>query len=95
MVQRTHMKRTSSDLPSITVDPAICHGKPVIAGTRVMVWQILELLQGGESASAVYDVFPSLPTGSVEATLGYAAGKAKSERYIPFSHHDNQPVVFA
>lgn len=88
------MKR-SSDQPYVTVDPAICHGKPVIAGTRVMVWQILELLQSGKSASAVYDSFPSLPTGSVEATLGYAAEKAKSERYIPFSHHDNQSVVFA
>lgn len=40
----------SSDQPYVTVDPAICHGKPVIAGTRVMVWQILELLQSGQSA---------------------------------------------
>lgn len=36
----------------------------------------------------VYQVFPSLPSGAVEAALGYAARKAKSERYIPFSHHD-------
>jgi len=90
-----HMKHPSSDLPFVTVDPAICHGKPIISGTRVMVWQILEFLESGEIAGTVYDAFPTLPTGAVEAALGYAAEKAKSERYIPFSHHDNQPVISA
>lgn len=88
------MKR-SSDQPYVTVDPAICHGKPVIAGTRVMVWQILEFLQSGQSPRSVYEAFPSLPDGSVEAALGYAAEKARSERYVPFPHHDSRQVVFA
>lgn len=89
------MKRQQTVQPYITVDPAICHGKPIIAGTRVMVWQILELLESGESTDAVYDAFPTLPSGAVEAALRYAAEKAKNERYIPFSHHDNRPAVFA
>jgi len=33
--------------PTIIADPQICHGKPVITGTRIMVWQILELLEAG------------------------------------------------
>ena len=27
----------------IAVDPKICHGKPIIRGTRIMVWQIIDL----------------------------------------------------
>ena len=33
----------------IVADPTICHGKPTYAGTRIMVWQILEALSAGES----------------------------------------------
>src|SRR3954467_1997675 len=33
----------------IVADPSICHGKPTYAGTRIMVWQILEALSDGES----------------------------------------------
>lgn len=77
----------------MTVDSDICHGKAIIAGTRVMVWQILELLESGVPASAVYEALPTLPHGAVEAVLGYAAQKAKSERYIPFPHDDQRPFV--
>lgn len=94
-IKGNRMNHQSPNQPYVTVDPGICHGKPIISGTRVMVWQILEILESGESARSVYDAFPSLPAGSVEAALGYAAGKAKSERYTPFSNHDNRPVVFA
>jgi uncharacterized protein (DUF433 family) len=31
----------------IVVDPAICHGKPTFRDTRIMVWQVLELLAQG------------------------------------------------
>ena len=34
-------------LDRITIDPAICHGKPCIRGLRYPVEQILELLSGG------------------------------------------------
>ena len=29
----------------IQVDPEICHGQPCFAGTRIMVWQVLEMLE--------------------------------------------------
>lgn len=28
----------------IVADPAICHGKPTFIGTRIMVWQVLEMV---------------------------------------------------
>jgi len=31
----------------IVADPAICHGKPTFRGTRIMVWQVLEMIAAG------------------------------------------------
>ena len=31
----------------IVADPAICHGKPTFRGTRIMVWQVLEMVGRG------------------------------------------------
>ncbi|MCZ7574957.1 MAG: DUF433 domain-containing protein [Ardenticatenaceae bacterium] len=31
----------------IIADPRICHGKPTFRGTRIMVWQVLEMLAEG------------------------------------------------
>ena len=33
----------------IVADPLICHGKPTFKGTRIMVWQVLDALERGES----------------------------------------------
>lgn len=89
------MKQHAFLPPSVTADPAVCHGRPVIAGSRVMVWQILELLEFGEKKDGVYAAFPSLPRGAVEAALRYAAAQTKNERYVGFSHHDTTPAIFA
>lgn len=79
---------------SVVSDPTICHGKPVNAGTRVMVWQILELLEAGEDKRLVYRAYPSLPDGSVEAALHFAAERAKSQPVMDF-HENTQPQIFA
>lgn len=79
---------------SVVVDSNVCHGKPVIVGTRVMVWQILELLESGLTAGDVQKAHPTLPQGAVEAALHYAAERVKSIEYVPFTP-DQQPQVFA
>ena len=33
----------------IVADPKICHGKPTFKGTRIMVWQVLDALERGET----------------------------------------------
>jgi len=33
----------------IVAEPGICHGKPTYKGSRILVWQILEALEDGES----------------------------------------------
>ena len=37
----------------IEINPAVCHGKPVVRGTRVLVSQILGALSGGDSIEDV------------------------------------------
>lgn len=36
-------------LSRITIDPAVCHGKPVIRGKRYPVESMLEYLAGGDT----------------------------------------------
>ena len=31
----------------IVTDPAICHGQPTFRGTRIMVWQALDMVASG------------------------------------------------
>ena len=37
----------------IVADPAVCHGKPTFKGTRIMVWQILQDLEYGETMDQI------------------------------------------
>ncbi len=83
------------NLPSIIANPEICHGKPVIAGTRIMVWQILELLEAGKTKEEIYSAYPTLPQGAIEKVLHYAAERAKTEVYVSFTKDTNQNQVFA
>ena len=56
----------------IEVRPDICHGKPVIRGTRIMVRNILGSLAAGESVSEILANYPELTRDDVEAALEYA-----------------------
>lgn len=79
----------------IVADPNICHGKPTFKGTRIMVWQVLELLEGGENFKDIYAAYPSLPQGAIKAALHYAADKVKGVNYVPFSQKSPQAQIFA
>ncbi len=57
----------------ITADPQICNGKPVIAGTRIMVRNILGMMAGGYSMAKILDAYPKLTPEDVQAALEYAA----------------------
>lgn len=65
----------------ITVDPAICHGKACVKGTRVMASVILDNLAAGESHEAIASAYHVDPV-DVQAALLYAAELAK-ERVVP------------
>jgi uncharacterized protein (DUF433 family) len=57
----------------ISVNPQIHFGKPCIAGTRITVQSILELLNEGLSFGAIIqDYYPDLQTEDIRACLQYA-----------------------
>lgn len=68
----------------IVADPEICHGKPTFKGTRVMVWQVLDMLAAGESIQEILEDFPSLAPRHIKAALEFAARTAEGERFVPF-----------
>ena len=67
---------TLAGFPRISSDPAICGGRPVIAGTRVRVTDVLEMLAGGADATEIVADFPYLSADDVTAALAYAAAAA-------------------
>ncbi len=57
----------------ITIDPAICHGKPTVRGLRYPVEMILELLSAGATHDEILDDYPDLEPEDILAVLDYAA----------------------
>jgi len=58
----------------IVADPDICHGKPTFKGTRIMVWQVLEMLAEGESFESIRNAFLTpLTREQIAAALDYAS----------------------
>lgn len=66
----------------IVSSPDICHGNPVIRGTRIMVWLILEYLANGDSIDDILEAYPDLTREDMLACLAYAS-KAAKERVVP------------
>ena len=59
--------------PFITADPAICGGRPTVAGTRLRVSDVLDALADGASAAELLADFPYLSPEALRACLAYAA----------------------
>ncbi len=69
-------------LKRISVDPQICHGKPCVRGTRIMVWQVVQFLANGDSPEAILAAYPSLTREDIQACLAFAAELTR-ERVLP------------
>ena len=57
----------------ISVNPAVCHGKACIRGTRVTVSVILDNIAAGMSREEILASYPPLTNADVDAALAYAA----------------------
>ena len=66
----------------IAADPNVCHGKPCIRGTRVMVSVVLDNLAAGESAEEIMRGY-HLEREDIQAAIAYAAELAR-ETVVPF-----------
>lgn len=70
-------------MEQIEVNPAICGGKPVIRGTRIMVRNILGMVAGGYTVERILASYPDLTREDVNAALEYAAQVVDEEQVIP------------
>ena len=57
----------------ISVDPAICHGKACIRGTRVMVSIIVDNIAERVSREEILKSYPDITALDIDAALSYAA----------------------
>ncbi|MGH6871576.1 MAG: DUF433 domain-containing protein [Rhizomicrobium sp.] len=65
----------------ITIDPAVCGGRPCIRGIRIRVSDIVGMLAAGMERNQILADFPYLEAADIDAALAYAAGSA-SHRVI-------------
>lgn len=69
----------------ITLDPAICHGKPCIRGLRYPIESLLELLAGGMTTEEILADYEDLEREDVLAALAYAARLTHVKRMERFA----------
>jgi uncharacterized protein (DUF433 family) len=70
-------------LTRITIDPAVCHGKPCVRGLRYPVEMLLELLISGMAHDEVLADYEDLERDDLLAVLAYAARLARTRRLQP------------
>lgn len=58
-------------LARITIDPAICHGKPCIRGLRYPVETMLELLSSGMTIDEILSDYEDLERDDLSAVSAY------------------------
>jgi uncharacterized protein (DUF433 family) len=69
----------------IEVNPRILGGKPVIKGTRIPVYLILELLSAGYDFKRIIKAYPTLTKEDIKAAVEYAAKVMKNEEAFEYA----------
>ncbi len=67
------MEQKLKQYERITIDPKIMVGKPVIKGTRIPVYVILNLLGDGYTFEELIKDYPDLTKGDILAAIKFAA----------------------
>lgn len=63
----------------ISINPKVCHGKPVIRGTRVMVSNILGALGAGDTIERVLEDYPNITKEDIQAAFAFAGELSRFE----------------
>lgn len=66
----------------IEINPKIMMGKPVIKGTRIPIYVILNLLAGGYDFDKIIKEYPDLTYRDIFAVLEYAAKVTKFKELV-------------
>jgi uncharacterized protein (DUF433 family) len=74
-------------LNRISIDPAICGGKPCIKGTRLWVSLILDYMADGMSEADLLREYPQLAREDILAAIAYGAEAARERLVsVPLDH---------
>ncbi len=69
----------------ITIDSAVCHGKPCIRGLRYPVETVLEWLASGMTTDEILRDYEDLEREDILAALSYAARLTHVKRLEPLA----------
>ena len=72
---------TNTLLNRISIDSAICHGKPCIKGHRIWVTLILDFLASGTSIEELLTEYPDLQREDILACIAYGAEMSR-QRFV-------------
>ncbi len=71
----------------VTVNPAVCHGRACIRGTRVMVSVILDNIAASIPYAEIMRSYPAIQESDIQAALAYAAELAREGTLdLPLEH---------
>jgi uncharacterized protein (DUF433 family) len=74
----------------IVADPDICHGKPTFRGTRIMVWQVLEMVAEGMAWESIVEEWEDSITKEAIAEAVQLASKS----FLKHAHeHALEPMA--
>ena len=73
----------ASLLSRITIDPAICHGKPCVRGLRYPVETLLELMSSGMTIDEILADYEDLEREDLLAVLAFAARLTQTKGLQP------------
>ena len=69
-------------LERISINPKVCHGKPWVKGTRIMISVILDNLAEGMTFEEVIKEYPPLTIEDIMAAIAYAAQLTREEELL-------------
>ncbi|MGH7862754.1 MAG: DUF433 domain-containing protein [Candidatus Dormibacteraceae bacterium] len=78
------------DTERIIVDPGILAGKPVVKGTRIPVYLILNLIGHGYDFDRIVQAYPVLSKEDIKAAVKYSEERMRRESVRVF----DPPPVF-
>ena len=67
------MMVTAMKFERISIDSRVCHGQACIKGSRIPVYQIVQMMANGDSIDELLDSYPTIEQEDVFACLEYAA----------------------
>ncbi len=63
----------------ILIDAKVCHGQACIKGTRIPVYQVVQMLANGDSIDELLEAYPTIQKEDIQECLSYAAYLAQEQ----------------